>query len=293
MADDKAQDEVEGLGDEGEPAEIDERIERRPVRFAVRARGVNGLEQIGRLGAGEKAQMRGAAGVANGEAEYVYGRLLAVRIAGIAGKIDCVVQGDDGGAIGRRGQEGRGEVLIHDGGVLIRLIEGVVAADFGRGLRIRFAVDGPGKEGWSPRLRRHHARLLQLLHVAQAGGPLDQRAQRSAIARHLGFDVDDIAGIEAEGLDGVDAVGRVVECNRGGRKDEAGGRGLRAVVVHLIQRIIKFGGERRLVGEERERQSEAGGASACTRSSGLPVESKYFFRVQLFTCAPRLVKTIL
>jgi hypothetical protein len=150
------------------------------------------------------------------------------------------------------------------------------------------SIDQAKKEG--VRTARQH-RLLELFHVAQAGGPLDQRADRRAVALDLGLDGDDVARVEAEGLHHIDAVGRVVKGDRGGRKHAAGGRGLRARDRDLVERLIQLRGERRLVGEERERQSEAcAAACGCTRSSGLPAESKYFFRIQCLTCAPRLVK---
>ena len=66
---------------------------------------------------------------------------------------------------------------------------------------------------------------MELLHVAQAGGPLHQRAHGRAIALDLGFNVDDVARVEAEGLYGVDAVGRVVECDCG--RAQADGRWLK------------------------------------------------------------------
>ena len=79
-------------------AELDQRLERRAGRLAVGAGGVDGREHVGRLGPGKQAQARIAAGVAHGQTDHVGGRLLAVRIAQVAGQVDGVVQRDDGGA---------------------------------------------------------------------------------------------------------------------------------------------------------------------------------------------------
>ena len=46
-------------------------------------------------------------------------------------------------------------------------------------------------------------------------GHCDQRAHRRAVALHLGVDADHVARIEVEGLHDVEAVGRVVEGDRG------------------------------------------------------------------------------
>ena len=133
----------------------------------------------------------------------------------------------------------------------------------------------------------------ELLHIAQACRPLHQRAHRRAIALHFGIDADHIAGIEAEGLHHIQPIGGVVEGERVGRQHQAGRRRLRAGDGDLIERLVQLRGQSRLIGKERERQSERRAACGCTISSGLPSVSLYFFRIQCFTCAPRLVKTIL
>ena len=73
---------------------------------------------------------------------------------------------------------------------------------FLRGQGILFAVERPGKVrvcgGANLRPRDRVGR--KLFHVAQAGGPLNERAHRRAIARHPGVDRDDVARIEMEGL---------------------------------------------------------------------------------------------
>jgi len=75
---------------------------------------------------------------------------------------------------------------------------------------------------------------------------------------------------------------------------EQGRRGrLRACNRDLVERLIQLRGERRLIGEQRQRKSELRRGCCCTMSSGLPAVSLYFLRIQCFTCAPRLVKTIL
>ena len=54
-------------------------------------------------------------------------------------------------------------------------------------------------------------RRKELLHIAQAGGPLNQRPHRRAVTLDLGIDGDHVAGVEAEGLYHIKAVGGVVE----------------------------------------------------------------------------------
>ena len=124
-------------------------------------------------------------------------------------------------------------------------------------------------------------------------GHCDQRADRYAVALDCGLDGDHVAGIEAERLHHVESVGGVVVSERAGSQHLAGGRGLRALHRYLVQRLVQLGGERRLIGKERERKPKRSEACGCTISSGLPAVSMYFFRIQCFTCAPRLVKTIL
>jgi len=67
--------------------------------------GVDGLEQVGIFGAGEEAQVGGAAGVAHGETEHVGWLFLAVGVAGIARKLDGAVQRDYGRTRGRIGRK--------------------------------------------------------------------------------------------------------------------------------------------------------------------------------------------
>ena len=62
----------------------------------------------------------------------------------------------------------------------------------------------------------------------------------------------------------------------------------------LIERLIQLRGQRRLVGEERERQAEARGSLRLHHVQRLAARSRCsVFRIQCLTCAPRLVKTIL
>ena len=191
-----------------------------PVWLAVGAGGVDGRQHIGGLGAGKEAQAGVAAGVAHGQAEHVGRRLLAVGVAQVAGQVDGVVQRDHGGAIGRVGQKGRGKVEIGDGRVLSMA---------GRAWRCRSPWRRPcesclpsidqAKQGAEVRTcDAHHRRRQELFHVAQAGGPCDQRAHRRAVALDLGLDGDHVAGVEAEGLHHVEAIGRVVEGEGVGRE---------------------------------------------------------------------------
>ena len=247
----KAQGEIKRFGDVSQPtAELDERMQRGTVGFAVGPSRVDKREDLRGLGAGKQTQAGIAAGVADGEADHIDGSFLAVRIAGIGGQVDGVVQRDDRGAIRRIGQECGGKVKIHYGRVLIRRVQRVIAADLGGGLYVIPVIDRPGKEGGSGHLPAQHGGLMELLHVAQAGGPFNEGAHGHAIALHLGFDADHVARIKAEGFHGIDAVGRVFKSNRRRRKEQAGGRGLRAAVAHLVKRVVQLRGERRLIGEE-------------------------------------------
>ena len=215
---------IKRLGDDSQPtAELNERFEPGTVGFAVSAGGVDRLEELGGLGAGKQAQAGIAAGVADGKADHVDGSFLAVRVAGVGGQLDGVVQGNDRAAVGDLGQERGGKVKIHDGRVLVRRFQRVIVAHLGGGQHVIPVADRPGEEGGCGHLPAQHGSLMELLHVAQAGGPLHQRAHGRAIALDLGFDVDDVAGAEAEGFDGIDAVGRVVESNGCRRKQLARG----------------------------------------------------------------------
>ena len=79
-----------------------------------------------------------------------------------------------------------------------------------------------------------------------------------------------------------------------GRQHQAGGRGLRAVDRDLVERLVQLRGERRLIGEERERIAEAAPRPAAAPYPAACRRCRCsFFRIQCFTCAPRLVKTIL
>ena len=65
-----AQGQVEGLGDDGEPAELGKRLQRGPGGLAVCAGGANGLEHIGFFWAGKEAYAGQAAGVSDGHAQH-------------------------------------------------------------------------------------------------------------------------------------------------------------------------------------------------------------------------------
>ena len=80
----------------------------------------------------------------------------------------------------------------------------------------------------------------ELLHVAEARGPLHQRAHRHAVALHRRFDIDHITGIEPEGLHHVEPIGGVVVGQRGGSQHQAGRRRLRALHRHLVERIVQL-----------------------------------------------------
>jgi hypothetical protein len=167
--------------------------------------------------------------------------------------MEAFLQRNDRGMIRYGGQERGSKVKIHNGRVLVRPFQRVIAADFGGGLHVIAVIDRPRKEGGSGHLPAQHGGLMQLLHVAQAGWPFNEGAQGRAIARHFRFHVDHVARIKAEGFHGIDAAGRVFKSNRRGRKEQSGGRGLRGAVAHLVECAVQLGGEPRLIGEEGER----------------------------------------
>ena len=105
-----AQGQVEGLGDDGEPSELGERLQRGSGGLAVGAGGADGLEHIGFFRPGEEAHAARAAIVAHGQANHIGGPFLAVGIAGVAGQFDGVVQRDHGEARGRVRQECGGKI---------------------------------------------------------------------------------------------------------------------------------------------------------------------------------------
>jgi len=72
----------------------------------------------------------------------------------------------------------------------------------------------------------------------------------------MGFNVDDIAGIEADGLNDVESAAGVVEVELGWGKDRSGCRRLGAGDRRLIEHRIQLFGQRIVIGEKRERESE-------------------------------------
>ena len=90
-------------------------------------------------------------------------------------------------ALGNVGQEGRGKVEIDDGRVARRAGRAWRCRSLLGGHRILLAVERPGElRGCrGAHLGARERRGQELLHVAQAGGPLHQRAHRRAVALDL------------------------------------------------------------------------------------------------------------
>ena len=246
----KAQGQVERLGDHRPPAELDERLERGPGGLAVGSGRVNGLEHGRLLGPGKEAQAGHAAGVAHGQAEHVGGLLLAVGVGGVARQLDRVVQRDHGRARGRAGQKGRGKVEVGDRRVVIRLVERGAVADLLGLDRVVLAVQRPGKLAVG--------KVHRLGLVAESARPGQQGAHRKAVALNLDLGRHHVACVEAEGLHHVQAVGGVAEAHRAGSLKNARGRG-GAGDGDLIEGRIQLLGQIRLVGVQTERQAKGGG----------------------------------
>ena len=97
--------------------------------------------------------------------------------------------------------------------------------------------------------------------------------------------VEDVGLVEGEGLGDFEVAVGVLEGEGGGSGEVAGGRG-------DVEAVVDRGGERRVVGVERERMAELLGGLMWTMSSGLPSLSLNCLRIQLVTWPPRLVKVM-
>ena len=247
----EAQGKVERLGDNAQPPIVDQPLERWTVRRAAGAGGVNGLEYVDLLGTRIEANAGGAALVAYRQANYICRLLCAVGIAQVAGQIDGVVQRDHCGAVQVFGKKGSGEVEIGDCREGVRAVKRGIAADLGRGHQVLLAVQRPDKL----RLRAHRAAAHlagnKLFHIAESGGPCDQRTHRSAVTLYLRLGTDHVAGVEAKSFHHVEAIGGVVE-------GEGVGRQQKSRCGRLVKRLVQLRGQSRLVGIQRERQPELG-----------------------------------
>ena len=94
--------------------------------------------------------------------------------------------------------------------------------------------------------------------IAEAAGPGQQGAHRNTVALHLNLCCHHVARVEAEGLHHVQAVGSVVERDGAGSLENARGR-VSASDSDLIKGLVQLFGQLRLVGVERERQTEGSG----------------------------------
>ncbi len=166
---------VERLGNDGEHAEVDQRLERRPIFFPVRSCCVDGVEHGGVFRAGEEAQLCDTRCAAHGHAEDLSLFRLAVGLAGACRQRHCVMERDDCRVLRMGGQKGRGKVEIGDSREGVRRVERCAIAHLSGLGGIFLAVQRPGEVG-SCRLKCNGAcqrRLRELAHVAQAGGPGD------------------------------------------------------------------------------------------------------------------------
>ncbi len=213
--------------------------------------GVNSRQDVHLLGPGVEAQAGVAAGVAHRYAQHIGGFFVAVGVGRIAEQVDGVMQSDDRGALGHVGQECRREVKIGRGRVLVIAFKRVAVADLARVLDILLAGHRPGKLRWRPRQALDSAAVaLEFFHVAEARGPLQQRAHRLPVALDLDLGPDHIARSEAERLYHVDAALGIVEADTRGGGDIAGGSG-------LIEGLVQFGREVLIVSEDRKRKAES------------------------------------
>ena len=221
-----------------------------PVCLPSGADGANPGDDIHLLRTRVEAKARVTAGIAHGNADEIGRLLFAAGIGWIGGQIDGVVQRDHRSARRHIGQKGCGKVQIGGRDVLIIAIEGGIVADLAGRHRVLLAVDGPRQlRGRARQARNSAAAPLKLLHVAEAGGPFQQRAHRLSVALDLDFRGEDVAGVEMKRLDDVDAILGEMERESVGSRQRSGSGS-------LVERIIQLGGQRLFVGEERERQSE-------------------------------------
>ena len=160
------------------------------------------------------------------------------------------MQRDHGCSRGNVREEGRGEVKIHHARIVEGLVEGGAAIDLLGVCRIVLAIQRPDKFA----VGEVHGFGL----IAQAAGPGQQSADRKAVAADLDLGRDHVAGVEAECLHHVQAVGGVVKGHRAGSLEDAGGRDS-AGDGDLIEHLVQLFGQLRFIGEERERQAEGGG----------------------------------
>ena len=187
----EAQREVKRLGDDGPPAELDQRLERRAVGFAVGADGVDRADSTS-VALGPAKRRSRVSPLVSPTARpstsagffWLLGSLRSLGRSMVLCSVTTVAR------VGRVGQEGRGKIEIGDGRVVVwlrrawrcrspcrRPVESCLPssdqANCERRCAPATAVERRGQE---------------LLHVAQAGGPLDQRAHRRAVALDLGLD---------------------------------------------------------------------------------------------------------
>jgi hypothetical protein len=171
--------------------------------------------------------------------------------------VDEVIEGDHGGILRRIGQEDGAEVLVAEAGKAKGAVEGSATGDLLGGGVVVVAV-GAGVDLLVGVARGG-------LHVTEACGPAQQRADRDAVAEDDGVGVDEVVSAEGEGLVDGDVAGGVVEAERRGRLQVAGGR-------RDVERSGELLGKRGVVGIERERTSverRASGVDQVERLTGV------------------------
>ena len=231
------------FADETEEAEVEEAFE------ILASDGFHLAQHADGLGADEERGLRVTGGTAHGGADDRDQNGLAIlfRHAFVTGAcglvdVDLIVEGHGCGCLGVMRQEDGGEVAVGDAHPVERLIQRVAVGDLlegdvlvlsaDAGVDLRTGIGGGG------------------LGVAQARGPADERAHGITVLRNQRICCDDVAGcVETEGFGDRHIAGGVLERQRAGRAELAGGG-------RHVHRLGKTGGEALVIGVERERVAE-------------------------------------